>query len=416
MLKIVQNNREEYIEFLKNMVAIESLPGEEKAVADFILAEFKKSGVDEAFVDGAGNVVAILRGEGTGPNILLNGHMDVVPPGSLDNWGEYDPYTPVIENGRLIGRGICDMKGGLAAQIYAFKAIVERVIQKGKKLPGDLVLTAVVMEEPAEMFGTEYFFDYTMKEHNIKCDLAFIAEPTGNDVVVGQRGKVELVVKTYGRCAHSSAPQEGVNALEMMVPILEDIFSHTGIDLKTDYDGSHTPITVTNCIVKPGGTLSVIPDECEIAIDRRYAPEQTLDDLLGEFNAIFKRLSTRFPEFKATVEPRYYDVTAYTGYKKRVKKFHPPWAMDRECDVMKRTFKALRGVGQDPKERFFIGGTDGSMTCAIHGIPTVIYAGPAPVCAHQPKEWADIEEMVKNYEGYIALLAEFYGLDLEIFN
>jgi len=416
MLKIVQDNRNDYVEFLKKLISIKSLPCEEKKVADFVLEEFRNAGVDEAFIDGAGNVVAIIRGEGTGPNILLNGHLDNVPPGSLENWAPYDPYKPEIVDGKLIGRGISDMKGGFAAQIFAMKAIVERVIKRGKKLPGDLVFSGVVQEEPAEMFGTEYFFDHTMKEKNLKCDVAFIGEPTANDVVIGQRGKVELVVKTYGRCAHSSAPQEGINALEEMVPILQDIFSHTGIDLKTDFLGWPTPITVTNCIVKPGGTLSVIPDECEIAVDRRYSTEQTLEDLLGEFEAIFKRLSTAYPEFKATVEPRYFVETSYTGYTKRVKKFHPPWRVDRDNEFVQRTFKALRGIGQDPHESYCVAGTDGGTTCAIHGIPTMMYSGADPKWAHQPKEQSDIEDMVKNYEGYIAILSEFYGIDLSVFN
>jgi len=416
MFKIVQENREDYLAFLKKLVSINSQPGEEKNVAEFILEEFKKIDGVEAFIDGAGNVIAVIRGDGRGPNVMLNGHMDVVPPGSLDNWGEIDPFTPVVLDGELYGRGIADMKGGLGAQIYAFKAFLECVVKRGKKLPGDLTFVGVVQEEPATMFGIEYVFDHTMQDHGLKCDVVYIGEPTGTDLVIGQRGKVELVIKTYGRCAHSSAPQEGVNALEMMVPVLEDIFSHTGIELQTDALGWPTPITVTNCIVKPGGTLSVIPDECELSVDRRYAPGQALDDLLEEFELIFKRLSTRYPEFKASVEPRSFEAKSWTGYTKRVKKFHPPWEIDKDSDFVKKTVKALHGVGQTPEYRYSPAGTDGGMTCALHGIPTMMYSGPDGCWAHQPKERANVEKLVASYEGYIAILAELYGLDTAIFD
>lgn len=416
MFKVVEERRDDYVEFMKKLVSYKSLTCQEEGVAKFLLEEFQKIGGCEAFLDGAGNVVAIIKGEGTGPNILLNGHMDVVPEGTLDNWAPYDPYKPEIVDGKLIGRGISDMKGGLAAQAFAFFSIVDRVVKKGKKLPGDLVFNAVVQEEPAEMFGTEYFFDYTMKEHDLKFDLCYLGEPSSNRLAIGQRGKVELVVKTYGKCAHSSAPQQGVNALEHMVPILQDIFSHTGIELKTDPVLGDTCITVTNCIVKPGGTLSVVPDECEISIDRRYSTEQTLDDLLGEFEAIFKRLKTAYPDFKATVEPRVYEETSYTGYTNKVKKYHPAWLTPKDNEFVVKSIEALQGIGQKAETTTWKFGTDGGVTCALHGIPTIGYSGGEEAQAHQPKEYVYVDEMVKTFEGYVAMLSKIYGIDPAVFN
>jgi len=416
MYKVVKDRKDDYVEFMKKLISIKSLTCEEGDLAKFLLGEFQKMGVDEAFIDGAGNVVAIMRGEGKGPNIMLNSHLDAVPEGNLDNWAPYDPYKPEIVDGKLIGRGISDLRGGMAAQVFAFKTIVEKVVKGGKKLPGDLIFTGVVQEEPAEMFGIEYFFDHTMKEKNITCDLVYLAEPSSNDLAIGQRGKVELVVRTFGRCAHSSAPQQGINALEEMVPILQDIFSHTGIDLRTDPMMGESSITVTNCIVKPGGTLSVIPDECEISIDRRYSTDQTVDDLLKEFEDIFKRLKTAYPEFKATVEPRVYEETSYTGYTNKVKKAHPAWRTDRNNEFVEKSFKALRALGQNPAEKYWKFGTDGGMTCAYHNIPTIGYSGAEEKWAHQPKEQVSIDEMMKTYEGYVAMLSEIYGIDKSNFN
>lgn len=416
MLKVVQDTRDGFVELMKDMISIKSYTCEEKEFADFLLARLSKvEGVDEAFIDGAGNMCAIIRGDGTGPNVLLNGHMDAVFEGNLDNWAPYDPYKPEIVDGKLIGRGISDLKGGLAAQVCAFEAIAAEVVKSGKKLPGDLIFLGVVQEEPAEMFGMEYFFDHTMAEKNIKADCVFLCEPSSLDLAIAQRGKVELVVKTYGKCAHSSAPEEGINALEHMVPVLKNIFEHNGIDLQEDAIG-RTPITVTNCIVKPGGTLSCIPDECEISIDRRYAPTQKLEDLVAEFEAMFEEIKKDIPDFNATVEPRVYEETSYTGYTNAVKKYHPAWATPKDNEFVEKSLKALHGLGQDPKLKQWKFGTDGGTTCAEHGIPTIGYSGAMESQAHQPKEYVDVEDMVKTYEGYVAILAEIYGIDLAAFN
>ena len=416
MLKIVQDNQEEYLALLKKVVSMKSLPCEEKEVAECILEELRKMDLDDAFIDGAGNVVGILRGEGNGPDIMLNGHMDIVPEGDLKGWEPYNPFEPEIVDGRLIGRGVADMKSGLIAQLYAFKSIAEQVRKSGKKLSGDLIYTGVVQEEPAEMFGAEYLFDHTMKEKNFKCDMVYIAEPTGGRVVIGQRGKIELVVKTYGKAVHSSMPKMGINALELMTPVLRAVFKEDGINMKPDPYLGESSITITNCIVKPGGNLSTIAHECEIAVDRRFSTEMTEEDLLGEFEAIFEKAKEEYPEFKGSVEPRYFEETSYTGYTKKVKKWHPAWRVERDNEFVEKTFKALKGIGQKPEEAYSQAGTDGSMTCALHGIPTLLYCAVDPTLSHQVKESVKVQEILDSYEGYLAILAEIYGLDMELFN
>lgn len=415
MLKIVQDNREEFIDLVKRMIAVDSQTCNEGALAQLIVDEFKKAGIEEAFIDGVGNAVAVLRGEGKGPNIMFNGHLDRVPAGNLENWAPYKPFEPVIEDGCIFGRGVSDVQAGLATQIFAMKAIFERVIKQGKKLPGDLVFTAVVQEEAAEMFGMEYFFDHTMEEKNIKCDVVYLCEASQNGLALGHRGKVELVVKTYGKMCHSSSPKRGVNALNEMRPVLDCIFEHKGIDIRTDPKLGEGSITITNCITRPG-TLSVVPDECEISIDRRYTTDQNLDGLIKEFNDIFEEIKKDKPDFKATVEPRTFVETSYTGVTKKVKKFHPPWKTDINNEFVQRTIKALKGIGQDPQEKYWEFGTDGSSTAAIHGITTIGYSGADEKWAHQPKERVNVDEMIKTYEGNIAIVSELYGIDMEIFD
>ncbi len=414
MLEIVNKNKEDWVKFVQDLVRIPSFTGSEKLLADFLLESLKRIGISDSFVDGAGNVVAVLKGNGNGPDIMLNGHLDVVPAGDEQNWLPYKPFEAVIDdNGNIIGRGVCDLKAGLAVQFFTLKVFKE-AIEHGLELPGDIIFTVVVHEEAAEMLGMEYFFKKTMVENNIKCDLVFLCEPTGNDLALGHRGKVEIVVNTKGKTAHSSQPELGINALEKMIPVLKAVFAKDGINLKSNPILGSSSITVTSCKVSPGA-LSIVPDECEISIDRRYMPGEDLKDILHEFEEIFIGIMTFDKEFKAQVEPRIFHETTYTGYEKSVKKYHPPWITDRDNKFVIKAFKALRSIGQNPAEKYWKFGTDGSMSAGIYGIPTIGYSGAEEKWAHQPKEQVNIDEMLKTFDGYIVMLCEIYDINVDNF-
>ncbi len=416
MLTIVKKHEKEWVEFTREIVRIPSVTGEEGKLADFLVKSLLDIGIKETFIDEAGNVVSVIRGNGNGPNIMLNSHLDTVPAGMLDAWSPYGPFDGAVDNDRnIIGRGVCDLKAGLAVQIFTMKVIMD-AIKAGKiSLPGDLIFTGVVHEEAAEMLGMEYFIEKTMPKHNIKCDLVFLSEPTSNDLALGHRGKIEIVVKTQGKTAHSSQPKLGINALEKMLPVMDKVFYGMSDSLKSDPVLGESSITITNCIVKPGA-LSIVPDECEISIDRRYMPGEQLDDILGEFRELFKSIQQEDKEFRATVEPRIFTEKTYTGYEKAVKKYHPPWKTDRNLDLVKKTFKALNDVGQNPEEKYWKFGTDGSMSAGLHSIPTIGYSGAEEKWAHQPNEKVNIDEMLKTFDGHVAIMCELMGLDKNIFN
>jgi len=415
VLGIVQKYKDEWIEFTREIVKIPSVTGMEGKLSEFFLKKLQDLGVKESFIDEAGNVAGVIRGKGQGPNIMLNGHLDTVPSGITSAWTPFGPLDAVIDDkGNIIGLGVADLKAGLAVQYYVFKVIKEAIDQKKIELPGDLIFSAVVHEEPAEMLGMEYFIENTMPKHNIRADLVFLSEPSSNDVVLGHRGKIEIVVKTRGKTAHSSQPKLGINALEKMLPIMESIFHKMGKELKGDPVLGESSITITDCSVKPGA-MSIVPDQCEISIDRRYMPDEPLEAILGQFEDLFKELGKSDPDFKATAEPRVFREKTWTGYEKNVKKYHPPWRTDRELDYVKKTFKALKDVGQKPSEKYWKFGTDGSMTAGIHKIPTIGYSGAEEKWAHQPNEQVNINEMLKTFDGYVAIMCELMGLDINIF-
>jgi acetylornithine deacetylase/succinyl-diaminopimelate desuccinylase-like protein len=239
-----------------------------------------------------------------------------------------------------------------------------------------------------------------------------LCEPTGLNVVLGQRGKVELVVKTRGRTAHSSIPKAGINALEKMVPVLDHIFNDLSNSIIRHKLLGESSITVTNLVCKPGA-LSIIPDECEISIDRRYMPDQTIDDLLKEFETLFADLKKKDPQFDATVCSRKIIERSYTGYEKEVQKYHPPWIVDEADPLVKRSIEALRAIGQNPQINYWKFGTDGSMTAGLLSIPTIGYSGTEEGYAHTPEEMVNIDMMMQSLNGYYAIVTALLGIVVE---
>ena len=399
----------EYVNFLKDIIAIPSPTGREGELADFIKKKFIENNITECFTDRCGNLIAVLKGSGKGPDIMLNGHLDTVPPGKAEEWTPYDPYKAVIDSdNNIYGRGSCDMKGGLAVLFFVMLYYRKR-IEEGLELPGDLIFSAVVHEEAAEMLGMEYLLEKTLPENNLKSDLVLLAEPTNGDLAIGQRGKIELVIRTKGKTAHSSDPKAGINALEKMIPVLEYIFREMPQTMTSDPAFGEGTVTVTDCKVSPGA-LSVIPDECEISVDRRYMPDESIDSLLTEFENLFSGLREKDSDFRASVTPRHFNETSYTGYSKEIKKYHPPWIMDTDNTFVVKSLEAVRSTGQDPAVKYWKSGCDGSMSCGIHKIPTIGYSWGEEKWVHKPQERVNIDRMIMTYNGYIAIVRSVMDL------
>ena len=414
MMKLIKEIREEVIEFTQEMIRIPSFTGGEGDLAKVILEKLEEFDVDDAFIDEIGNVVGVIHGQEKGNNILLNGHLDVVPAGNIDNWHPYDPFGAIIDDsGNIHGRGAADLKGGLSVHLFSMK-LLNILKSQGVFFKGTLIFSAVVHEEAAEMFGMAYLCKKTLPAKKLGCDLVFLCEPTGLDVVLGQRGKVEIVVKTKGQAVHSSIPKAGINALEKMMPVLDSIFNEMSGKLRKHPILGDSSITVTDLICRPG-TLSIIPDECEISIDRRYMPEERLTDLLEEFEHLFEKIKKDDPQFEATVSARKIVEKSYTGYEKEVQKYHPPWITNQDHPLVQKILLALKRTGQQPDIKYWKFGTDGSMTAGLLGIPTIGYSGTEERYAHTSDERVDIAMMMQSLEGYFSIISELLELEPEQF-
>ncbi|MFN2218532.1 MAG: M20/M25/M40 family metallo-hydrolase, partial [Anaerolineae bacterium] len=189
--------------FLQDLVRIPSLSTHEEAMASRLASEMQRVGFADVWTDRVGSVVGRV-GTGHGPKLLFNGHMDVVDVGDPARW-PHPPYNGLIEDGVLYGRGACDMKGGLAAMVYAVKALLDA----GVELAGDLYVVGVVQEEPCEGLAMQVL----VEEEGIRPDYVVLGEPSNLHVRVGHRGRMEMEVNVRGRAAHASSPDLGSNAI-----------------------------------------------------------------------------------------------------------------------------------------------------------------------------------------------------------
>ena len=173
MIDLIKEIQKEVIEFTQEMIKTPSFTGEEGELAHVILNKLKEFGVDDVFVDGIGNVVGIIKGQENGLNILLNGHLDVVPVGNIHDWHPHDPFGGEIDNqGNIHGRGAADLKGGLSVQLYVMK-LLKSLRDRGASFKGNLIFSAVVHEEAAQMLGIEYLCKKTVPEKNLAAILSF---------------------------------------------------------------------------------------------------------------------------------------------------------------------------------------------------------------------------------------------------
>ena len=248
------------------MVRTGSESGYESVVAGQIEEILSPIRVEREAVDDLGfNVIAEHRGKEGAPTIILNGHMDTV--GIAEGWTR-EPLSADIEDGRLYGLGSADMKGGLAALIWAFKMAVK------EGSPLNIVFTAVVREE----LDSEGAFE--LLKHRTG-DLALIAEPTGERLMLGARGRYAADITFTGKAAHGARPSMGVNAIECAAKYVER--------LREIKPASHPDMgqgSICALKIEGGSDFLSVPDRCTITVDRHVVPGESRDDVMRDFLSI----------------------------------------------------------------------------------------------------------------------------------
>jgi succinyl-diaminopimelate desuccinylase len=272
------------IEVLSSLVSTKSVnPGiYEREIADRIAAWLEPTPAEVAIVEfapGRPSVGAVLEGSGEGPRLVLNGHIDTVPIDDLESWTN-DPFDPTVRDGYLYGRGSCDMKAGLTAQI----AVAHHLAALGEPLKGSLVLHFAAGEECGEP-GT-----LSLLEHGFTGDFGIVTEPTQVKVSVATRGLAHYRILIKGQSIHASRSHLGDNPVLRLRGVLEALEAYDADVRAKEHPllpgGSCTP-TVLHAGVKE----NAVADSCELFLDRRLLPGESVEGELAEIQARLDRIA-----------------------------------------------------------------------------------------------------------------------------
>lgn len=392
MSLLTPQNQTACIDFLRDLVRIRSYSGDEGEIAARVADEMRKLGFHQVYRDRAGNIVGRV-GKGT-QRLLFDGHMDTVGIGNPATWQD-DPFSGQVQDGMLYGRGSVDMKGGLAAMIYGVRALLD-----ADALPkGEVVVAAVVHEEPAEGVAIRSLID----DEGLWPSFVVLGEPTNLEIALGHRGRVELLVSTEGRACHGSAPELGENALYAASKVIFGIELLAG-QLGEDPKLGKGSIAVTG-IDCPSSSRNMVPDHCELIIDRRLTLGETRERAVSEIHQILQREGVRGDVRVATRETR-----TYTGHIDRGLEYYPPWLMPEDSPLVKAAARGVeRALERKPKLRVWGFSTDGAYTRGEAGIPTVGFGPGDDRLAHTANEQVRVADVLLAVEGYAQIALEVLG-------
>ena len=388
-------NQQELVELTERLIQIPSYYGvgkQETAVAEFICSFLTTHGIEswiELVQDGRHNVYGVLRGTGGGKTLMLNGHIDTVPPYDMA-----DALVPHLIEGRfLFGRGASDMKGPVAAMVMAL-VVLKRL---GISLPGD-VLFAGVIDEERQSLGTIHLI-----ENGPTADAAIVGEPTGGKLCIAHRGLEWYEFLFTGKTVHGGYQDEGINAIlkatkficaveNELVPMLNE---RTHPLLKRP--------TVNIGVIKGGTQLSTVAGECTLLLDRRFLPQEQYGDIEKELRDILARLSAEDPEFIACMR-----VTADSAMKAGY--VHLPLEMEPEHPLVKLASRAANLAGGVPiKLDYFPAWTDAGLLSNYGKIPAVVY-GPGYIeCCHSKDEFIEVNQLTEGCLVYALCAVAFCG-------
>jgi succinyl-diaminopimelate desuccinylase len=441
ILNEIDNNKEEYIEFLQLLIQTESYnpPGNEKNVALEIENYLKKAGIQSQifpFGENRANLLATLNDNFEGKNLLYNGHMDVVPPGNLEEW-KYHPLSANIKRKRIFGRGTIDMKAGTAAMVLSL-----RILKKlDLKISGNLIINTVADEETGGELGTEWCMQNILKSRKI--DFAVIGEPTELNplpyaIILGEKGRISIKIITNGVSGHASVPSLGANAIYMMNDIIhsldklndyipkisppltvneleglvsilfpsKEVFQKILEDqpLLQELIKANTQFTKIVTLIKGGIKDNVIPDQCECVIDFRLLPGQTVDMILNGLEKLIKDLG-----YQIKNKPNGLPEEIFVYIKVVQKGEASYWKDWRQSAVLKDFYNIVERIYKKKPFYFLLpASSDAKYYRNTKFCPSTIIFGPGNSrLAHTTNEYIQIQDFINAVKVYTLFAYNF---------
>lgn len=373
--------------FAQKLIQTPSLSMEERDVSMIVSSEMKALDYDEVIIDELYNVIGLIKGSESGPVLMFNGHIDHAAAGDMP-----EPFSGSEVDGKafghqgrvIYGRGACDMKGAIASMVHAAGAV------KRLRIPikGTVLVTCVTREEMAQGEGIKHVLEYLF-DRGIRAEFAVSGEASGLKVYVGHRGKFEVRVSTKGRTSHGGYPQGGINAIFKMNRFLNALQENYFLP-KHDFLGP-TTVTVLDIHASPGALTPIVPDLCQVIIDRRFLPDETEEGLLQGFEEIFQKIKKEDSDFEAYVETL---------------KWFPAMLTDPDEPIVKGMLEArTRVLGDRGEVGAWYFGVDGTFINEA-GIPCVGLGPGNEYLAHTPKDVIPVSEIVDAAKIYATLITD----------
>ena len=368
-------NKSRVLSLLKELISTnsENPPGYEADVAKILRDHMEAHGISCVSVGSSKRPNLIFSShDGEKGDLVIHGHMDTVPIGKLENWS-HDPFKSELVDGRLYGRGACDMKGPVSALAETLILYTEARHNKS------LVMLTTSDEESGCSGAEEVAASGLLK--GIKYGVC--AEPTNLEILIGEKGMFWSKVISTGKSAHGSRPEEGVNAIEACMDAIKILTSEPYPYTKDEFLGKPT---MNIGVIQGGIKINVVPDTCDALLDMRIVKNQYPDSLLKAMNT---RLESAGLSDRVHVE--------YVHGK-------PAVMTPTDAEIVEIAKSAVAKItGTEPSLDTATYGTDCSVLQPKVGILHVI-CGPGSIKqAHQPDEYIRLDELYQSVDIYLEI-------------
>ncbi len=392
-------DEDELVDLTGNLIKIDSVirpeTGNTEAnvvafIANWIREELKLEPEINEVVPGRENIILKIDSGKPGRTLMFEGHTDVVSEGIRSLW-KHDPFSAVIEDGKIYGRGSCDMKAGVAVNLLTVKAI----LQSGVGFNGRMVL-GILCDEEDLMLGVE---DFIKNGHADNIDACLISEPEENQLCISMKGALRIKLTIHGKMAHGAMPLTGINPNTRLAWIIlafqeyeDSLKERFG---KDEYLGwPSVTFTVIQSPPPPEPPqLNVMPGESAAYVDIRTVPGQDHKEIKEDIGNILKELGNQDHDFNVTID--------YLADK-------PVVSMGKDEPIVLTATEVYRDLtGKEPVYNGVPGATDGTYLRDLKGIPCLVN-GPGPRhMPHQTDEYIEIDELVESAKLYLLTTYRF---------
>jgi putative selenium metabolism hydrolase len=379
------------IDFLRDLVTLPSPSRAERLACERVAREMEELGFRDVHTDPMGNVLGRI---GTGPRVIaFDAHIDTVGITNPSRW-RFDPFRGVISGGVLYGRGASDQKGGLATAVHGVAAAARL------GLPDDTTVWVTATVNGEDCVGLAW--QYLVNESDLRPEVVVITMPSHLGVCRGQRGRMEVEITTHGVSTHGSQPDRGTNAIYAISPVVAAVERlHGGLEPKHPWLGSGS-VAVT-AISSRSPSLTAVPDECTIHLDRRLTIGETADEALEQLRQL-----PELQDADAEIRMLDYELPSWRGLTYPTQMHFPAWETPAEsAAVQAAMMTAERVLGRQPRTHRSAFSSHACATAGMFGIPTVGFGPADEVHSHTVNDQIPLAQLEPAISFY-AMFPEVY--------